>query len=189
MLLIAWNKQSISSPTKQICESGVGQSVGVDGKIRGRSYFVPIPKSQQLACGLSLGLLLLEYRFCLFDTYATNISLRSVLQGISKGVVVESLLSSMVRGGKAPDFVLCIGDDRSDEDMFESIVCPGNNSVKLPATSEVFACTVGKKPSMAKYYLDDTVDVIKMLQGLANAPSQQRPWPPAQLRVTFESTA
>uniref|UniRef100_A0ACD5YXK7 Uncharacterized protein n=1 Tax=Avena sativa TaxID=4498 RepID=A0ACD5YXK7_AVESA len=110
-------------------------------------------------------------------------------QGISKGVVVESLLSSMVRGGKAPDFVLCIGDDRSDEDMFESIVCPGNNSVKLPATSEVFACTVGKKPSMAKYYLDDTVDVIKMLQGLANAPSQQRPWPPAQLRVTFESTA
>ncbi|XP_044983594.1 probable alpha,alpha-trehalose-phosphate synthase [UDP-forming] 9 [Hordeum vulgare subsp. vulgare] len=45
-------------------------------------------------------------------------------QGISKGVVVESLLSSMVRGGKAPDFVLCIGDERSDEDMFESIVCP-----------------------------------------------------------------
>uniref|UniRef100_A0A453PV22 Trehalose 6-phosphate phosphatase n=1 Tax=Aegilops tauschii subsp. strangulata TaxID=200361 RepID=A0A453PV22_AEGTS len=108
-----------------------------------------------------------------------------VVQGISKGVVVESLLSSMVRGGKAPDFVLCIGDDRSDEDMFESIVCPANGSVKLPATSEVFACTVGKKPSMAKYYLDDTVDVIKMLQGLASAPSQQRPWP-VQLRVTFE---
>jgi trehalose 6-phosphate synthase/phosphatase len=110
-----------------------------------------------------------------------------VVQGISKGVVVESLLSSMVRSGKAPDFVLCIGDDRSDEDMFESIVCPANNGVKLPPTSEVFACTVGKKPSMAKYYLDDTVDVIKMLQGLANAPSQ-RPWP-VQLRVTFESTA
>jgi trehalose 6-phosphate synthase/phosphatase len=106
------------------------------------------------------------------------------VQGISKGVVVESLLSSMVRSGKPPDFVLCIGDDRSDEDMFESIVCPANNGVKLPATSEVFACTVGKKPSMAKYYLDD----IKMLQVLANAPSQQRPWP-VQLRVTFESTA
>ena len=116
-----------------------------------------------------------------------EISLLSVVvvQGISKGVVVESLLSSMVRGGKAPDFVLCIGDDRSDEDMFESIVCPANGSVKLPATSEVFACTVGKKPSMAKYYLDDTVDVIKMLQGLASAPSQHRPWP-VQLRVTFE---
>ena len=109
------------------------------------------------------------------------------MQGISKGVVVESFLSSMVRSGKPPDFVLCIGDDRSDEDMFESIVCPTGSRVKLPATSEVFACTVGKKPSMAKYYLDDTVDVIKMLEGLANSPSQQRPWP-VQLRVTFEST-
>ena len=110
-----------------------------------------------------------------------------VVQGISKGVVVESLLSSMVKTGKAPDFVLCIGDDRSDEDMFESIVCPSNASVKLPATSEVFACTVGKKPSMARYYLDDTVDVIKMLEGLANAPSQ-RPRPAVQLRVSFEGS-
>ncbi|BAS81313.1 Os02g0790500 [Oryza sativa Japonica Group] len=108
------------------------------------------------------------------------------MQGISKGVVVDNLLSSMVSRGKAPDFVLCIGDDRSDEDMFESIVCPSNSSVKLPASSEVFACTVGKKPSMAKYYLDDTVDVIKMLQGLANAPSQ-RPRQ-VQLRVSFEGS-
>jgi trehalose 6-phosphate synthase/phosphatase len=109
------------------------------------------------------------------------------MQGISKGVVVESLLSSVVRTGKAPDFVLCIGDDRSDEDMFESIVCPSNKSVKLPATSEVFACTIGKKPSMAKYYLDDTVDVIRMLEGLGNALSQ-RPRPAVQLRVSFEGS-
>uniref|UniRef100_A0A0A9E8F5 Uncharacterized protein n=1 Tax=Arundo donax TaxID=35708 RepID=A0A0A9E8F5_ARUDO len=71
--------------------------------------------------------------------------------------------------------------------MFESIVGPSNSSVKLPATSEVFACTVGKKPSMAKYYLDDTVDVIKMLQGLADAPSQ-RARPAVQLRVSFEGS-
>ena len=116
-----------------------------------------------------------------------NISGFGVVQGISKGVVVESLLSSMVKTGKAPDLVLCIGDDRSDEDMFESIVCPSNASVRLPATSEVFACTVGKKPSMARYYLDDTVDVIKMLEGLANAPSQ-RPRPAVQLRVSFEGS-
>lgn len=68
--------------------------------------------------------------------------------------------------GKSPDFVLCIGDDRSDEDMFESI----EQSVadpSLPAIAEVFACTVGQKPSMAKYYLDDTTEVINLLQGLA----------------------
>jgi trehalose 6-phosphate synthase/phosphatase len=59
--------------------------------------------------------------------------------------------------------------------------------VKLPATSEVFACTIGKKPSMAKYYLDDTVDVIKMLEGLGNALSQ-RPRPAVQLRASFEGS-
>ncbi|CAA6671042.1 unnamed protein product [Spirodela intermedia] len=70
-------------------------------------------------------------------------------QGVSKGMVVESLISKMSAGGKPPDFILCVGDDRSDEDMFESIV----GGPALPAAAKVFACTVGKKPSKAKYYL------------------------------------
>ncbi|KAH7569314.1 hypothetical protein ACOSP7_012688 [Xanthoceras sorbifolium] len=85
-------------------------------------------------------------------------------QGVSKGVVVQNLISTMKSEGKSPDFVLCIGDDRSDEEMFETI-----DRSSLPAIKEVFACTVGQKPSMAKYYLDDTSEVIKMLEGLAAA--------------------
>jgi trehalose 6-phosphate synthase/phosphatase len=88
-------------------------------------------------------------------------------QGVSKGVVVEKLLL-MMDSGALPDFVLCVGDDRSDEDMFESIECLMNEA----PSAEVFACTVGQKPSKAKYYLDDVVEVIKMLQGLANASSR-----------------
>lgn len=68
--------------------------------------------------------------------------------------------------GKSPDFVLCIGDDRSDEDMFESIERAVADP-SLPCIAEVFACTVGQKPSMAKYYLDDTAEVINLLEGLA----------------------
>ncbi|KAF2309591.1 hypothetical protein GH714_003986 [Hevea brasiliensis] len=66
------------------------------------------------------------------------------------------------------DFVLCVGDDRSDEDMFEII---GNaiTSGVLSSSTSVFACTVGQKPSKAKYYLDDTTDVINMLEALADA--------------------
>lgn len=92
-------------------------------------------------------------------------------QGVSKGVVVESLIASMQVASTPPDFVLCIGDDRSDEDMFEKIACSIANP-SSPAIAEVFACTVGQKPSMAKYYLDDTDDVIKMLQGLSAATVQ-----------------
>ncbi|KAM0938360.1 putative alpha,alpha-trehalose-phosphate synthase (UDP-forming), Trehalose-phosphatase [Dioscorea sansibarensis] len=89
-------------------------------------------------------------------------------QGVSKGLVADKILSSMFEHGKQADFVLCIGDDRSDEEMFEGISGIVNKHVVAPNTS-LFACTVGQKPSKAKYYLDDTSDVINMLQGLAEA--------------------
>jgi len=89
-------------------------------------------------------------------------------QGVSKGSVSEKIFSSMAGKGKPVDFVLCIGDDRSDEDMFEAI---GNAMSKrlLCDNALVFACTVGQKPSKAKYYLDDTTEVTCMLESLAEA--------------------
>ncbi|XP_073296572.1 probable alpha,alpha-trehalose-phosphate synthase [UDP-forming] 11 [Primulina huaijiensis] len=94
-------------------------------------------------------------------------------QGVSKGMVVKNAIETMQIKGQPADFVLCIGDDRSDEDMFEAIASSVANRV-LPAAAEVFACTVGQKPSMAKYYLDDTFEVIKMLQGLSAFASAQK---------------
>ncbi|KAM3282953.1 hypothetical protein P3S67_026598 [Capsicum chacoense] len=74
----------------------------------------------------------------------------------------------MQQQGTAPDFVLCIGDDRSDEDMFEVIMSAVSSS-SLSAVADVFACTVGQKPSKAKYYLEDNTEILRMLQGLASA--------------------
>ncbi|XP_021813157.1 probable alpha,alpha-trehalose-phosphate synthase [UDP-forming] 7 [Prunus avium] len=89
-------------------------------------------------------------------------------QGVSKGVVAEKIFTSMHETGKPADFVLCVGDDRSDEDMFEIIGNAMTNGV-LSSNTSVFACTVGQKPSKAKYYLDDPSDVITMLDALAEA--------------------
>ncbi|WJX93654.1 putative alpha,alpha-trehalose-phosphate synthase [UDP-forming] 9 [Trifolium repens] len=108
-------------------------------------------------------------------------------QGVTKGLVAEKVLLNMVNGGNPPDFVMCIGDDRSDEDMFESILstvsCPS-----LPAAPDIFACTVGRKPSKAKYFLDDTSDVVRLLQGLAASSNPTKPRHLAQFQVSFEST-
>ncbi|KAJ7943852.1 Trehalose-6-phosphate synthase [Quillaja saponaria] len=87
-------------------------------------------------------------------------------QGVSKGIVAERLLLTLQQKGVLPDFVLCIGDDRSDEEMFEVITSSRDS---LYPIAEVFACTVGQKPSKAKYYLEDTTEILRMLQGLANA--------------------
>lgn len=77
----------------------------------------------------------------------------------------------MRQKGMLPDFVLCIGDDRSDEDMFE-VIRSAMAGPSLSPVAEVFACTVGQKPSMAKYYLEDTTEILRMLQGLAAASEQ-----------------
>lgn len=74
----------------------------------------------------------------------------------------------MAENGQQADFVLCIGDDRSDEDMFEIIGSAISGNI-LSSNTSVFACTVGQKPSKAKYYLDDTNEVILMLENLAEA--------------------
>ncbi|GMN30516.1 hypothetical protein TIFTF001_002819 [Ficus carica] len=87
-------------------------------------------------------------------------------QGVNKGLIAERLLLTMKQKSILPDFVLCIGDDRSDEDMF-GVITSAKNS--LSPVAEVFACTVGQKPSRAKYYLEDKTEILRMLQGLANA--------------------
>lgn len=98
----------------------------------------------------------------------------NLFQGVGKGVAVERLIATMRSDSRLPDFVLCIGDDSSDEDMFASVEsCVTGTSSS--AIVEVFACTVGRKPSKAKFYLDDPDDVIKMLQGLSEKAPVQRP--------------
>ncbi|XP_057960712.1 alpha,alpha-trehalose-phosphate synthase [UDP-forming] 6 isoform X1 [Malania oleifera] len=92
-------------------------------------------------------------------------------QGVSKGIVAKRLLSTMQERGMSPDFVLCIGDDRSDEDMFE-VISSSMAGPSIAPRAEVFACTVGQKPSKAKYYLDDTIEIVRLMQGLASVSEQ-----------------
>lgn len=83
-------------------------------------------------------------------------------------MVAEKIFTTMAESGRHADFVLCIGDDRSDEDMFE-IIGNATSSGVLSLNASVFACTVGQKPSKAKYYLDDAAEVVTMLEALAEA--------------------
>ncbi|XP_029125099.1 probable alpha,alpha-trehalose-phosphate synthase [UDP-forming] 10 isoform X1 [Cajanus cajan] len=97
-------------------------------------------------------------------------------QGITKGLIVEDILSQMTKKGKSPYFVLCIGDDRSDEDMFESLLTKAYGGTSSPAP-EIFSCTVGQKPSKAKYYLNDTEDVMGLLQALGTISGPKSSFP------------
>ncbi|KAL0357948.1 UNVERIFIED_CONTAM: putative alpha,alpha-trehalose-phosphate synthase [UDP-forming] 9 [Sesamum calycinum] len=58
-------------------------------------------------------------------------------------LVAEKVLSTLASNGRAPDFVVCIGDDRSDEDMFESILNAVSYS-SLPAVPRSLLALLGK---------------------------------------------
>ena len=85
--------------------------------------------------------------------------------------MAKRLLSTMQEREMTPNFVLCIGDDRSDEDMFE-VITSSIDGPSIAPSAEVFACTVGRKPSKAKYYLDDAVEIVRLMQGLASVSDQ-----------------
>ncbi|KAF4656685.1 Trehalose-6-P synthase/phosphatase complex synthase subunit, partial [Perkinsus chesapeaki] len=54
------------------------------------------------------------------------------LRGVNKGLAVQTILAELATAGngQAPDFVMCIGDDRSDEYMFEAL-----NSMSVSLTT------------------------------------------------------
>jgi trehalose 6-phosphate synthase/phosphatase len=78
-------------------------------------------------------------------------------KGISKGAMVRRII-----GEFHPDFVLCLGDDKSDEEMFRTL----KDSV-LESTEKTFPCTVGQKPSLARYYVNDNTSVVSLLWQMA----------------------
>lgn len=86
-------------------------------------------------------------------------------RGVSKGGVAERVLMDLAARGRAPGFVLCVGDDRSDEDMFAAM--EGHVSFSPHVQAEVFACTVGQKPSRAPFYVNEPADVAAALELLA----------------------
>ncbi|KAF9600231.1 hypothetical protein IFM89_005055 [Coptis chinensis] len=105
----------------------------------------------------------------------------SLFWGISIALVEKKFLFTLISSGKALDFVMCIGDDRSDEVIFEATLSATFNL----AIPEIFACTVGQEPSKAIYYLNDTTEVVKMLQGLAST-SCHKPRYSSHTQFAFE---
>ena len=86
------------------------------------------------------------------------------VRGVNKGAATVRFLESL--GVSSPDFILCIGDDRSDESMFEQLLVP-------VGSAKVFTATVGRKKTMAKYFLSDVDHVTALLSVLADATRKQ----------------
>ena len=122
--------------------------------------------------------------------------------GVSKATPVEMFLgenweihlrpeSEGATPGKV-DFVMAIGDDRSDEEMFmavdalvlnpegavvQKMSCPmpGKEKSKGHEHLSVYCVTVGQKPSKADFYLDDSDDVVQLVRNFTATGQSQSP--------------
>jgi trehalose 6-phosphate synthase/phosphatase len=72
--------------------------------------------------------------------------------GIHKGTTVKQMLAS-----RQPDFVLAVGDDRTDEDMFR-LLADGRNT---------FTIKIGPEASFAQYNLHTQAMVVSLLDTLS----------------------
>lgn len=61
----------------------------------------------------------------------------------------------------SPDFVLSIGDDRSDEDMF--------NFLHKQKDIQVVTCAVGNRSTEANYFIPNVEGVLSTLEALCQS--------------------
>ena len=78
--------------------------------------------------------------------------------GINKGIAAQEWLAS-----RNIEFILGIGDDRTDEDLFRA----------LPESA--FSVRVGVENTAARYYLSNHVAVRRVLRGLNESPREKNP--------------
>ncbi|KAI1619884.1 alpha,alpha-trehalose-phosphate synthase [Exophiala viscosa] len=84
-------------------------------------------------------------------------------QFVNKGFIATRLINEYgYDTGVPPEFVLCLGDDQTDEDMFRALL-----KTDLPK-DHVFACTVGasSKRTLANWHLLEPSDVIASVAAL-----------------------
>ena len=84
--------------------------------------------------------------------------------GISKGLFLEHTLSTLEDLKRGATFVLCAGDDESDEPMFEQVQ---RSCSAAGSTIRGFGVTVGKKPSAATSFVDDPNGLMELLTALS----------------------
>jgi trehalose 6-phosphate synthase/phosphatase len=117
---------------------------------------------------------------------------------LNKGLIVKKVLRDISRAQSDPiDFILCLGDDISDEKMFTSVFSfiaemgdevhstpdppvvgrdgklepyPDWTTIKTQISDPLYcyACAVGKKPSHASFYVNDAQEVADGLILLAS---------------------
>ncbi|KAI9234707.1 MAG: glycosyltransferase family 20-domain-containing protein [Podila humilis] len=109
---------------------------------------------------------------------ATKAIVQSLEQRMQQQQQLDSLLlddssekgssTTSLPGATSIDFVLSVGDDRSDEDMFQFVNGLDLGSSESSSPHRVVTCTVGSKSSAARWFVPGVSSVLQGLQAMAD---------------------
>ncbi|KAF9306781.1 hypothetical protein BGZ74_003338 [Mortierella antarctica] len=94
---------------------------------------------------------------------------KAIIQSLEEGSSITSVPGA---AASAIDFVLSVGDDRSDEDMFEFVNGLDLDSSTSSSPHRVVTCTVGSKSSAAHWFVPGVSSVLQGLQAMADTATQ-----------------
>lgn len=89
-------------------------------------------------------------------------------RNINKGYFISNIIQREFQEGNEPDFVLAIGDDAGDEEMFKYLISVENQLRRIGKDITTYGVTVGKVPSNAKYYLNEVNEILLYLDSLTH---------------------
>ena len=87
-------------------------------------------------------------------------------KNVNKGYFISHIIKQQFVEKFDPDFILAVGDDISDEEMFKYLNSVHNQLSFFKENIKTFSCTICRKPSSAKYYLNEINEVYEYLESL-----------------------
>lgn len=88
-------------------------------------------------------------------------------KGVNKGYFVSHIIKSLISKNLCPDFIFAAGDDTSDEEMFKYLNSVSSQLSYQNPKLKIFTTTIGKKPSSANYFVNDTQEILEYLEVLS----------------------
>ena len=84
-------------------------------------------------------------------------------KNINKGYFVSEILKQEYKNMEFPEFILVIGDQDGDEEMFKYLNYLKNN---FEIKTKIYTVTIGKKVSNANFYLNEPNEILEYLENL-----------------------
>ena len=85
---------------------------------------------------------------------------------LSKGYFLSTIMKNEYMKTNTPDFIFALGEDDSDEEMFKYLVSVKEHLLHFNENIKTYPCTIGHKPSQARYFLNEIPEVLEYLESL-----------------------